>query len=55
VGKVIALILTLLTLFYMVALGWLLANNTSHWRCNAEDEVVVIGNKCIHIDEVIQR
>lgn len=27
--------------------------NTPNWHCAAEDEVVVINNKCVHIDEIV--
>lgn len=24
--------------------------NTNNWHCNAEDEVLIINNSCVHID-----
>jgi len=44
----------IITLFIGILIGalWTHAVTGNKWDCAAEDEVVIIGNTCVHIDTI---
>lgn len=44
--------LLLVGLLLGMAIQGTITANQPNWTCNAEDEVLIIDNTCVHVDEI---